>query len=154
MTLREQIVKDLINHEGKETYVYKDNSKEKIETIGVGRNLRHVGLSEDEILYLLNNDIDRVEKQLDTYFPWWREKIELVRRMLISFVFNVGIGTARKFPKMMKAIEDDNYFMAVDELLHNSNGDKSKYYKQVGRRAREMADWLEEAEANWLRNIR
>ena len=48
----------------------------KIETIGVGRNLRDVGLSDDEIEYLLNNDIDRVEKQLDTYFPWWREKME------------------------------------------------------------------------------
>ena len=47
-----------------------------IETVGVGRNLRDVGLSDDEILYLLNNDIDRVEKQLDNYFPWWRNKQE------------------------------------------------------------------------------
>ena len=68
MSIKEQIIKDLIKHEGKETYVYKDNSKEKIETIGVGRNLRHVGLSEDEIMLLLNNDIDRVEKQLDKYY--------------------------------------------------------------------------------------
>ncbi len=152
MEFREQIIKDLIHHEGKENFVYKDTKN--IETIGVGRNLKDVGLSDDEIEYLLNNDIDRVENQLDTYFPWWKEKLEPVRRMLISFVFNVGIGTARKFPKMMKAIEDDNYFTAVQELLHNSKGDKSKYYKQVGRRAREMADWLEEAEANWIRNIR
>ena len=152
MEFREQIIKDLIHHEGKENFVYKDTKN--IETIGVGRNLKDVGLSDDEIEYLLNNDIDRVENQLDTYFPWWKEKLEPVRRMLISFVFNVGIGTARKFPKMMKAIEDDNYFTAVQELLHNSKGDKSKYYKQVGRRAREMADWLEEAEVNWIRNIR
>ena len=44
-----------------------------IETIGVGRNLRDVGLSDDEIEYLLNNDIDRVEKQLDN-ISWWRNK--------------------------------------------------------------------------------
>ena len=66
MTLREQIIKDLIHHEGKENFVYLDTKK--IETIGVGRNLRHVGLSEDEIMLLLNNDIDRVEKQLDKYY--------------------------------------------------------------------------------------
>jgi len=152
MTLREQIIKDLIHHEGKENFVYKDTKD--IETIGVGRNLRDVGLSDDEIQYLLNNDIDRVEKQLDTYFPWWREKMEIVRRMIISFVFNVGIGTAQKFPKMMKALEEDHYGVAVDELLYNSKGEKSKYYKQVGRRAKEMAEWLEEADTEWLRNIR
>ena len=101
MTLREQIVKDLINHEGKKRTVYLDSLG--IPTIALGRNLRDVGLDDDEILYLLNNDIHRVERQLDTYFPWWRGKKEKVRRMLISFVFNVGIGTARKFVKMMKA---------------------------------------------------
>ena len=152
MNLREQIVKDLIHHEGKKEKVYLDSMG--IETVGVGRNLRHVGLSDDEILYLLNNDIDRVEKQLDNYFPWWRDKMEAVRRMLISFVFNVGIGTAQKFPKMMKAIENDHYAEAIKELLYNKDGKPSKYFTQVGRRAREMADWLEEADTEWLRNIR
>ena len=142
MSIREQIIKDLIHHEGKEPCVYKDTMG--IETIGVGRNLRDVGLSDDEIEYLLNNDIDRVEKQLDKYFPWWRNKQEEVRRMLISFVFNVGIGTARKFVKMMKAIELDRYHTAANELLYNSEGKQSKYAKQVGRRATEMAEWLKE----------
>ena len=114
MEFREQIIKDLIHHEGKEPHVYKDTMG--IETIGVGRNLKDVGLSDDEIIYLLNNDIDRVENQLDTYFPWWREKLELLRRMLISFVFNVGIGTARKFPKMMKAIEERQLFYGCSRI--------------------------------------
>ena len=38
--------------------------------------------------------------------------------MLISFVFNVGIGTARG-SKMMKAIEEDDYDEAVEQLLYN-----------------------------------
>ena len=143
MTLREQIVKDLINHEGKKRTVYLDSMG--IETIGVGRNLRHVGLDDDEVIYLLNNDIDRVERQFDTYFTCWRDKKETVRRMMISFVFNVGVGTARKFPKMMKAIEEDDYDEAVDELLYNFKGKHSKYYNQVGRRALELAEWLKEA---------
>ena len=64
MTLREQIIKDLIHHEGKENFVYLDTKK--IETIGVGRNLRHVGLSDDEITHA-NNDIDRVENNYTTF---------------------------------------------------------------------------------------
>ena len=64
--------------------------------------------------------------------------------MLISFVFNVGIGTARKFVKMMKAIELDRYHTAANELLYNSEGKQSKYAKQVVRRATEMAEWLKE----------
>ena len=62
MEIREQIVKDLIHHEGKKETVYLDSMG--IETVAVGRNLSHVGLSEDEIMYLLNNDIDRVEKPI------------------------------------------------------------------------------------------
>ena len=103
MSFRETVIQDLINHEGKESKVYLDTMG--IESIAVGRNLRHVGLSEDEIMYLLKNDIDRVEKQLDTYFSWWTNKHESVKRMLISFVFNVGIGTAQKFPKMIQFME-------------------------------------------------
>ena len=143
MSFRETVIQDLINHEGKESKVYLDTMG--IESIAVGRNLRHVGLSEDEIMYLLKNDIDRVEKQLDTYFSWWTNKHESVKRMLISFVFNVGIGTARKFPKMMKAIEEDDYDEAVEQLLHNDKGEPSKYSRQVGVRAKHMAEWLKEA---------
>ena len=34
------------------------------------------------------------------------------KKKIISFVFNVGIGTAQKFPKMMKALEEDHYGVA------------------------------------------
>ena len=54
---------------------------------------------------------------------------------------------------MMKAIENDHYAEAIKELLYNKD-EKSKYFTQVGRRAKEMADWLEEADTEWLRNIR
>ena len=43
---------------------------------------------------------------------------------------------------MMKAIELDRYHTAANELLYNSEGKQSKYAKQVGRRATEMAEWL------------
>ena len=57
---RNRLIDQLRIHEGVEKTVYNDS--EGIPTIGVGRNLRDRGLSDDEIDYLLSNDIDIVVK--------------------------------------------------------------------------------------------
>ena len=87
MTLREQIVKDLINHEGKKRTVYLDSMG--IETIGVGRNLRHVGLDDDEVLYLLNNDIDNRNIRL---FYLSRRGQKLIEE-LSAFIMNKAVAS-------------------------------------------------------------
>ena len=51
----DRLIAQLKVHEGVRDKVYLDT--EGIETIGVGRNLKDKGLSEDEIDYLLQNDI-------------------------------------------------------------------------------------------------
>ena len=59
--MRDKLIEMLRTHEGVETYAYKC-SENKI-TIGVGRNVDKsggLGLSDDEVDYLLQNDIDRV----------------------------------------------------------------------------------------------
>jgi lysozyme len=57
----------LVKHEGIRNKPYEDSVG--VLTIGVGRNLDDVGLSHDEIYYLLKNDIRRCEKELDNSFP-------------------------------------------------------------------------------------
>ena len=74
-------------HEGVESKVYKDHLG--IETIGVGRNLKDRGLSEDEIDYLLTNDITIIENELDKSFPWWRDLDEVRQRALADLAFPV-----------------------------------------------------------------
>jgi len=39
-------------------------------TIGVGRNLDDVGITEDEAMEMLENDIERVKSQLAKALPW------------------------------------------------------------------------------------
>ena len=53
-----RFVSQLRFHEGVRNQVYKDHLG--IETIGVGRNLRDRGLSDEEVDYLLSNDITLV----------------------------------------------------------------------------------------------
>lgn len=57
----------LVKHEGMRLKPYEDVLTEDI-TIGVGRNLDSIGLSEDEVLYLLDNDIQRCDTELLHHF--------------------------------------------------------------------------------------
>ena len=86
MDLIEQLTRD----EGSRSRAYVDTVG-KI-TVGVGRNLSDVGLSESEIQYLLANDITRVRSQL-IGFSWFQGLDEIRQGALINLTFNIGIGS-------------------------------------------------------------
>jgi lysozyme len=125
-------------HEGVESKVYKDHLG--IETIGVGRNLKDRGLSEDEIDYLLTNDITIIENELDKAFPWWRDLDEVRQRALADLAFNMGIPRLHGFVKMLGGLQRRDYHAAAEELLD------SKYAKQVGARSERVAGMIRTGE--------
>ena len=63
--MSEQLINMLKRHEGVRSHVYLCSAG--YETIAVGRNIAEsgLGLSEDEIEFLLNNDIKRVREELE-----------------------------------------------------------------------------------------
>jgi lysozyme len=105
-------------------------------TIGVGRNLYGRGLSKMECMYLLNNDLIDSEKDLDKALPFWRTLTPLRQLVLVEMMFNLGLGRFNTFHNMKAAIKAGNYSNAADEML------KSKWAKQVGDKAAEMADQM------------
>ena len=121
----------LIRHEGKRSLPY-ECSAGKI-SVGVGRNLEDNPLTDDEIMYLLRNDIVRSETELNRY-SWFRMMDDARRDACINLVFNLGLTRFRQFKRMIKAFEDRDYERAADELLD------SKYAFQVGQRAKELSD--------------
>lgn len=121
-------------HEGVRNKVYKDHLG--IETIGVGRNLVDRGLSDDEINYLLENDIKIITDELDKSFSWWTDLDEVRQRVLCDLAFNLGLPRLHGFAKMLDALKRRDYYTSADELLD------SKYAKQVGQRAERLADML------------
>jgi len=121
----------LIRHEGKRSLPY-ECSAGKI-SVGVGRNLEDNPLTDDEIMYLLRNDIARSETELNRY-SWFRMMDDARRDACINLVFNLGLTRFRQFKRMIKAFEDRDYERAADELLN------SKYAFQVGQRAKELSD--------------
>lgn len=133
-----KLVEQLKRHEGIELKPYQDTVGKW--TIGVGRNLDDIGISEQEAEMLLLNDIKEAERQLITTMPWTQELDEVRFSALLNFVFNVGIGTASKFVNAMGLLKEKNYDMAADEMLN------SRWARQVGNRAIEVTDQIRTGE--------
>lgn len=125
----------LIQHEGKKSKIYKDSLG--IETIGVGRNLRDKGLSEDEILYLLKNDINECLTDLRDFLPYFDDLDDTRQRVLLDMRFNLGPTRFRGFKNMLKAVKDSRFTDAAKAMLD------SKWSKQVKSRAKRLARMLE-----------
>lgn len=130
----ERIKKQLKEHEGVRHKVYKDSLG--IETIGVGRNLRDVGLSDKEIEYLLDNDVQRVIKELQDNFVWFYDLSIPRKEALVNMCFNLGINRLKGFKNMLGYMRVGNFDKAADEALN------SRWAKQVGKRALIISDMI------------
>lgn len=127
---------ELIRDEDLKLKPYRDTEGKL--TIGVGRNLDDVGLSNEEAHYLLENDIGRALSDLDRNMPWWRDLSENRQRALANMAFNLGWPRFANFKKMIAALGDDDYERAATEALD------SKWAGQVGPRADRIAAMIRE----------
>jgi len=133
-----QLVEQLKRHEGLRLKPYQCTAGKL--TIGIGRNIEDIGISESEAEMLLSNDIQRVVTQLKETFPWTLDLDEVRFAALINFTFNVGIGTTSKFVNAMALLKGGNFDMAADEFLD------SRWAKQVGQRAVEITEQIRTGE--------
>ena len=74
----------LKRHEGVRSHVYLCSAG--YETIGVGRNISNtgMGLFDDEVDYLLENDIARVIKELSLEYPWFTDLDDVRKDAMID----------------------------------------------------------------------
>ena len=125
-----------ILNEGSEHKPYTD-TKGKI-TIGIGRNLSDVGLSDDEIDFLFQNDIKRAENGLLKYLPWSEklDKNSARYSTLRDLAFNMGIVKLLSFSNTLAFYEKGEYSKAADNLI------LSKWYNQVGYRGPRIVNMI------------
>ena len=136
-----KLVEQLKIHEGVRTHAYLC-SESKI-TCGVGRNLDSdggIGLSEDEIDFLLNNDIKRCRQELECHFDWFKELDDVRQDAMINLCFNIGITSLKKFSKALAAMNVHDYETAAAEFLD------SRWASQVGTRALDVTDMIRTGE--------
>ena len=153
-----ELLDQLVLHEGLELLPYKDSLG--IDTIGIGRNLEHRGLSEEELAhigkdisdicewgitkeqayYLAENDVKIVEKEVCEKHPCVLELDEVRQRVIIDMAFNMGVPRLSKFVKMWKAIHEENFEEAKTQMLD------SRWANQVGNRAVRLSNAMETGE--------
>lgn len=131
---RQDALDQLTRHEGLKLKPYRDTVGKL--TIGVGRNLDDVGISVDEAMLLLDNDLDKAEQELQARFPITRHMTGPRYYALVNMAFNLGITRLAKFQRMWQAIGDDDWDRAAAEALD------SKWARQVGTRAQEIAEMM------------
>ena len=131
-TLKQELIID----EGKRSKPYTDTVGKT--TIGVGRNLTDVGLSDDEIDMLLTNDVNKAFSQLVGDLPWVLTLSETRQRALTNMAFNMGLGTLLGFTTTLSLIQAGKFEDASHAMLN------SKWATQVGNRAKRIALMIKE----------
>lgn len=132
----ERLKAQLILHEGFISPAYQDS--EGFWTIGIGRLVderRGGGITQDEALYLLANDIKKAEVFAKVY-DWYPMLDEVRQNVVCELVFNMGPGRFAGFKKMIAAFERKDFREAAIQLLD------SRWNKQVGNRALRLAEML------------
>ncbi|MCL4490472.1 MAG: glycoside hydrolase family protein [Nitrospirae bacterium] len=160
--MRESIVDMLKRHEGLRLKPYLCPAGKL--TIGVGRNIEdrgfdaeekeklfgnanikpkdyierldRDGITEDQAMYLLRNDISQCMTKLRATVQYFDKLSEARQDVLINLCFNMGLAGLMDFRKMFAAMKDGKYEEASDEMI------RSRWAQQVGVRASELSGMM------------
>lgn len=111
-------------------------------TIGIGRNLEDVGITEDEARYLFKNDINRCIDEVWNNIPAAKNLNPARFAVLVNMCFNLGINGLLGFRRMLSALSDGDYRSAAAEMIN------SKWASQVSNRAKELSKQMVTGEWN------
>ena len=129
-----QLIDQLIRDEDEKHFPYRCTAGKL--TIGIGRNLEDKGISHEESVFLLENDLKQIYEQLRSTFDWF-ERLSIIRAsVVLNMCFNLGILGFSKFKKTIKYLEDEDFTNAADEMLD------SRWANQVGRRAVRLSEQM------------
>lgn len=112
-------------------------------TIGVGRLIdkRKGGhLTDDEIDYLLENDIRRKTAEVHNALPWVKAMNEPRQAVVIGMAFQMGLKGLLGFTGTLAAMRDERYSDAAEGMR------QSKWAQQTPQRVRRLAHQMETGE--------
>ncbi len=137
MNFEKLVETDLLSHEGFKSSVYQDHIG--FLTIGIGRMVdarRGGGITFEEAMILLKNDVRKVVADLRKELPWFSQAPTGVQRALVNMAFQMGVNGVLGFKNTLTLIKQEKYKEAAENAL------KSKWAKQTPARAREVCQWI------------
>jgi lysozyme len=109
-------------------------------TIGVGRLIDRrkpgAGLRDDEIAYLLNNDIDDRINALTAKLPWFQDLDDPRKGVLLNMSFQLGTAGLLGFANTLQLVHEGKYEQAADAML------ASRWAQQTPNRAERLAEQM------------
>lgn len=133
----ERVAEQLVVDEGLRLKPYRCTAGKL--TIGVGRNLDDRGITHEEALLLLRNDIRDFWGALCAALPWILSAPEPVQEALLNMCFNLGLSGLLGFTRTLALLEAGRHAEAADAML------ASKWARQVGGRAERLAHMVRRA---------
>jgi len=144
MAMSAEVDAQIQAHEGVRLSAYLDSVG--VLTIGVGHNcvvapvdgVTSVGdtISKEKSNALFADDLIAIASSLIEQEPLFLQQTQPRRNALLDMAFNLGVKGIGGFQKMWCAIEKQDYDAAAAEMLD------SKWARQVGNRAVELADMM------------
>lgn len=125
------ITSQLLRDEGLRLFPYTDTVGKL--TIGVGRNLSDSGISSDEAMSLLKNDLDETNQYLINALPWFVGLSPARQGVLQNMAFNMGLHGLMQFRNFLSAVQSGYYDQAAQDML------ESKWATQVPARAHRLS---------------
>lgn len=104
-----RLQQQLVYHEGK--------SPHNLCVIGFGRDLRRTGISVDEALHMLQNDIARSIQDLAPRIHTFQAMGEIRRRVLIDMVVNMGITQFMDHGGLVDALQNSDWEQASRAII-------------------------------------
>ncbi len=132
------LITQLRREEGVSRHAYQDHLG--FWTIGVGRLIdqrKGGGLSDEEVDYLLRNDVARFTREVKQALPWFDELNEPRQAVLIGMAFQMGTAGLLQFRNTLNAVRGNRWSDAAEGML------ASRWAQQTPGRASRMAKQMQ-----------
>ncbi len=139
MSYLEEFKQELVKDEGKVKHAYQDHLG--YWTIGVGRLIDKRlggGLRDDEINYLLNNDVEEAHVTAQKLVKNFDDLTSNRKVVILHLAFNLGYTKLAKFVNTLKAVNEGRWEDAARGM------ENSLWYKQVGNRSKRLVKLMRE----------
>jgi lysozyme len=139
MSYLEEFKQELEKDEGRVRHAYQDSLG--YWTIGVGRLIDKRlggGLRDDEINYLLNNDVEEAHVTAQKLVKNFDDLTSNRKAVILHLAFNLGYTKLAKFVNTLKAVNEGRWEDAARGM------ENSLWYKQVGNRSKRLVKLMRE----------
>jgi len=123
-----------MSNEGVRKYPYRCSAGKL--TIGIGRNLEDKGLSDSEVMYLFDNDLQDTQDSAESIFEDFSQYTIEEQTVILDMLFNLGTTRFKTFKKFIRAIKERDLKEAARQI------EQSAYFHQVPNRARRNVKML------------